>query len=181
MASSKFLQGLAPLDDVDTDCRPIIDIWHHKCHEGEVYAWNYTNLAAASSTTIYIHVKTGAKQVHIDTEFMVLGGHLQVQWYGSPTMGTAGTALNCPNRNRNYKDVSALTTIYTGSTVSTVGSVLFGTRTALGNASTQSKVGSAIVGEAERILLANTNYLIGVTPVGVVSLTVDGIFYEVTP
>jgi hypothetical protein len=158
----------------------VMDAWHSECHQGHVYGYHYDNLSLASNSSVYLHIKSGVKDVHLDAVFAVLGGHLQVQWYGSPLLGTAGTVLACINRNRYYKDVPALTAMYIGSTVSTVGTVLFGARTLLGAAAVQSKVGSNIVDGAERILLPNTDYLVKFTAVGVIAFTIDGLFYEET-
>jgi len=165
-----------PLDD-----NSVIDRWHHECHAGKIYEFHYDNLSLASSGTIYLHIKTGAKDAHIDVQFAVLGGHLQVQWYGAPTVGTAGTVVSCINRNRNYKNVASLTTMDIGPTVTTVGTVLFGARTLLGAASSQSKAGSNITGDAERILTSNTDHLVKCTSVGIIAFTIDGLFYEETP
>jgi len=171
MPSDKFL----PIED---GCRPVIEYWHKKVHDGTVYNFHYENFALASSASIYIDIRTGDKEVHLQDEWQVLGGTLQVQWYGEPTLGTVGTSINTINRNRNFKDNHSLTTMSYGPTVTTVGTVLFGAKALLGSATNQSKAGTNIVAGAERVLLHNQNYLIKFTAVGAIQFTVDGLFYE---
>lgn len=174
MPSSNFL----PIDD---GCRPIIDYWHNKCHRGDVYGYHYENLAMASSATVYLHIKTGAKDAHIQANWSVLGGTLQIQWFGAPTVGTAGTVITTINRNRNFRNNQPQTLMYVGSTVSTVGTVLFGARTLLGSSTAQDRAGSNIAGQAERILIPNQDYIVRFVAIGVLQMTADGLFYEETP
>lgn len=169
----------APILD---EANPTIDYWHAKCHEGSLYAWHYENLAPTSGLTTIIHIKTGAKEVHTDIKFEAVGGFLSIQWYGAPTVGTAGTVINCINRNRYYRDTSSLTAMYSGSTVSTVGTVLFGARVVLATSAGANKVTSNIVEGAERILLPNTDYILTtITRSASMAFAIDGLFYEETP
>lgn len=158
---------------------PIIEYMHVMTHEGKVYAAHYENLAPTSGLTTYVHIKTGAKDLHVFQSAEALGGVLSIQWYGAPEVGTAGTVISVINRNRHHKDDELLSKFYLNSTVTTVGTVLFGARCVLASATVQSKSNSALVEGVERILLPNQDYLCSfITRVASMMFALDWVFYE---
>lgn len=162
----------------DTGALTTIDYPHHEIHEGNTWAFHYENLTPASGVSVYLHIKTGASSPHMVLEFEAVGGTLAINISEGATVATAGTVIAMNNRNRNYTTTLSTLVAYTGSTFTTVGTVI-ATRCLLATASAQAKTSSAIREGGERILKPNTDYVITFLPrAASMAYCVDGIFYE---
>ena len=164
-----------PLDNHD-NARITIDSTHHEVHEGALHEFHYENLAAASGVSIVLHVKTGTINLHTFLEFACSDGPLKIAMYDGATVGTAGTEIKTYNLNRTYPE-SLETKVYHSSTVGTTGPA-FGVKTILATSTVQAKANSAVKEFAERVWAPSKDYIVTMTPVGVVKLTVDGIIGE---
>lgn len=174
MPSSNFF----PMDGTD-NARIVIDTTHHEVHKGDLHEFHFEALAVASGITTILHIKTGTKQLHTFLEFGALGGLLKINIYDSATVGTAGSAIACPNLNQNFADTfSGGTLVYSGSTVGTVGTAI-ATKTILATATAPSKTNSAVKEFAERVWEPNKNYIIALlTGAASMAFTVDGVIGE---
>jgi len=155
-----------------------IDYPHHEIHTGNTWAFHHENLAPASGVSTYLHLKTRAGAPHLVLEFEAVGGVLGISISEGATVATAGTVISMTNRNREYASTLSTMVGYTGSTFTTVGTVI-ATRCLLATSTSQAKSNSVVREGGERIFKPNTDYVINFLPrAASMAFCVDGIFYE---
>ena len=146
-----------PTDPI-SDIPVYIDLEQHQIHEGETYQYTqFTGSVTANNTLDFLMiVPTTAVTIrcpHLVVEF-VTDAQVSVFLYEAPTTTANGTALTVYNRNRNSAN-TPLATVYSGPTVTAVGTLLD-----VELAGSGQKVGGESRGGLEWILKSNTKYLI---------------------
>lgn len=150
-----------------------MDWIHHLIHHGKMFFANYR--VAAAATARIVGIKVGAKALHLAYELKA-GAGTPISFKEGVTITVDGTPLVRRNRNRNHKDDSTLTTLFTGSTYTG------GTDIAPDQAGFGSNPGLLTVGEVrsteEIELKPNTQYAIEFTPSASTDTVLKLSFYE---
>lgn len=128
---------------------------HHKIHQGNCFAVSQLTDDVADDANLDFLLVVGAKEAHITFE----GSSEGLAWnflYESPTITANGTEVTPRNRNRE-SSVTSTVTVYSGPSVSAVGTLLF---TGLFPGGVGNKtVGGSSSERNEWILASNTTYL----------------------
>ena len=164
MGATKSLQGVVFYDEngsplsIDVSKAQVgIDLRHHHVHAGDHFFLKDWVSVSGASATFDLLFKVGAIASHMMLHFLTQEEFSFVLYEGT-TVSADGTAANVVN-NKRSSTVTPTTLVYTGPTVTAVGTQLIA-----GQLSSGAKVGAVSdFGEGDHLIFAtSTNYLLRV-------------------
>ena len=167
----------AAIDRVN-DAAVTVDMIHHQIHLGNLFEASGYAASIADAGNLDILVRPGAARPHVRGQVNA-GGSTRVRIYEGSTVSADGASVTIVNRNRNSLN-TPVTTMFTGPTVTGIGTLLVDELLAGGSAGGNRTIGSSLSSFEEYILKPDINYILRLTNVSGVAVAASFTlaFYE---